>query len=369
MKKVVIIGPSPTKTKGGMATVILNQLSSQPEQFGYEYEFLTSHEEGSSLTKSKVAIQSLVKLWEMDNLSLAHIHVASGASFYRKSLLSCICRLKRIPFILHIHACDFDTFYASANPLAKFWIKATLESANKIFVLSNSWKLYLKSIGLTQNVEILHNGVDTNEFSSSPSFAKTIHNFLFIGRLGQRKGTYDLITAIQHLKEQGKLDLLNFYFIGDGEIEKVKQKVNQANLKNHVHLLGWKEGKSKIHYLRNCSTIILPSYNEGLPMALIEAMACGNVVISTTVGGIPDLVEQNKNGYLITPGNIEALVNSISKVIQDQDAAHQIHLNNIKKINENYNLSLLNKKMFGTYRSIIDSNSSSVILNTSNSPF
>ena len=96
---------------------------------------------------------------------------------------------------------------------------------------------------------------------------------------------------------------------GDGEISRVKKIVNEKKLKKYIKVLGWIDKDKKEKYLRECSIFILPSYNEGMPMSIIEAMAYKNAVISTNVGGIPQVIDNNKNGILIEQGDKKQLYN------------------------------------------------------------
>lgn len=106
-----------------------------------------------------------------------------------------------------------------------------------------------------------------------------------MGRLGERKGVYDLLQSIQQLKTLGVT--ANFNLAGDGEVEEVKALVQQYGIEDCVNVLGWINGEQKEKLMREADLLVLPSYHEGLPMAILEAMNCGLPIISTTVGGIP----------------------------------------------------------------------------------
>ena len=137
---------------------------------------------------------------------------------------------------------------------------------------------------------------------------------------------------------------------GDGEISRVKKIVNEKKLKKYIKVLGWIDKDKKEKYLRECSIFILPSYNEGMPMSIIEAMAYKNAVISTNVGGIPQVIDNNKNGILIEPGDKKQLYNSIEKLIKDKKFKEKIKIGYVpQSLNIERNIPTTVYDMFASY--------------------
>ena len=348
--KVLIIGPSITRTKGGMATVINDMLESSNADI--QFKHVVSHVEGSAAEKISCNLKALGSFIKEKDVQAVHIHVASGASFYRKSIFVQLSHRRGIPVILHVHGADFDSFYNNSSSVAKKYIRKIFSSCNLVLVLSDFWKdFFIKNI-TERNVAVLHNGVYTHVFAACETIPEKLHNFLFLGRLGQRKGVYDLLHAIEDLVKKENLNDLHFLLAGDGEIEAVKKIVVDKGLENNVTLLGWVGEKEKIEYLKQADTMILPSYNEGLPMSILEAMAAGKIIISGRVGGIPDLVTEGVNGFLITPGDVESLKCHIRYVVMHPDEMVQMAKNNKIKIAENYNLEKLNNRLLQFYYQI-----------------
>lgn len=104
---------------------------------------------------------------------------------------------------------------------------------------------------------------------------------------------------------------------GDGEIDKVKQYIKENNLDDIAEYIGWVSGEEKNKLLNEVDVFILPSYNEGLPISILEAMSYNLPIVSTNVGGIPEILKNEYNGYLINPGDLEALENAISILINN----------------------------------------------------
>ena len=125
-----------------------------------------------------------------------------------------------------------------------------------------------------------------------------------------------LLDVIERMKEKisGKIV---FNFGGNGEIEKFKKTMKDKNLAEIVNYIGWISGDDKINHLSKADAFILPSYNEGLPISILEAMTYGLPIISTNVGGIPELIKDKVNGLIIEPGNHNQLEESLKFVLQN----------------------------------------------------
>lgn len=348
--KVVIVGPSITRTKGGMATVINDMLENKSSEV--QFHHIVSHVEGSAVEKIGRNIKAFISFLSEGSVDVVHIHVASGASFYRKSMFVQASRLRGIPVVMHVHGADFDAFFNNASPLAKKYIKRTFDQCSATLVLSQYWKAFFVANITKKGVAVLHNGVYTQVFEQCYTMPSNLNNFLFLGRLGQRKGVYDLLEAIDNLINKQQQQHLMFYLAGDGDIEQVRNMVEEKGLRNYVQLLGWVGEKEKLQWLKETDTMILPSYNEGLPMSILESMAAGKVIISSRVGGIPDLVTEGENGFLITPGDVESLQKHIAFVASSPDEMIRIAQNNRRKIDEHYNLEKLNAWLFSLYHQL-----------------
>jgi glycosyltransferase involved in cell wall biosynthesis len=354
--KVLLIGPSIHGTKGGMATVIHGMLTSPVLSAGVSYRYLSSHSEKNNFIKFIKAVYSWsVAFFTVGKYDIFHIHVASGASFLRKSVFVLIAKAFRKKSILHVHSSDFDNYYSNSGKYGKSYIRYILKSCSSIFVLSKYWKVFFENEILASSVHVLPNGVDPGMFKGCLNSPDTAYrDFLFLGRLGKRKGIYDLLDSIDILVNKENRGDIHFYFAGDGEIEKVSAKIKEKNLESHISLSGWIDNDGKLNHLGKTQTLLLPSYHEGLPMSILEGMACGKTIISTKVGGIPDVVTNYENGLLVSPGNIQELTDAISIILDNPDLAVQIGKRNVAKIAGDYNLTAIHKKVLEHYMSLIN---------------
>ncbi|MFD5174079.1 glycosyltransferase, partial [Bacillus mycoides] len=194
-------------------------------------------------------------------------------------------------------------------------------------------KEYYESICKTEVVS-LDNAVFPKQVSNNSEEGIYITT---MGVLSQRKGTYDLIEVGAKLK--GKIDSkYKFVLAGDGEIEKAQQKISELDLDDLFIIPGWVSDEKKIEDIYHKSVIyVLPSYNEGMPMSVLEAMSYGLPVISTDVGSIPSVVEK-ENGFIIKPGDIDELKNKIIYLLNDNSISNSMSEHNVEKISSKYNV-------------------------------
>lgn len=341
-KKVILqVGPS-LKDNGGMVTV-MKQIVDSEIAHKYKVIHIATYIYGRKYLLLFSAICKILIAKIKYKVDLAHIHMASYGSFYRKSILINLCRILKIKIIIHIHGACFNKFYNGVLDKKKKYIIKTLNKAEKVIVLSESWKEFFKDIIEENKIEVLYNSVKIPEKETKSR--KEGHTALFLGRIGERKGVYDL------LKVASKVPNIKIIIAGDGETEKARSIVKEQNLEN-VTILNWIDEKEREEYLNKVDMYILPSYDEGLPMSVLEAMSYSLPVITTNVGGIPELIEDGTNGILINPGDREALEKAILKISNDEKFRKQLGKNAYNTINKKFNLNKYLEKLNEIYLQI-----------------
>ena len=340
--KVLMIGPD-RKVQGGISTVV-NQYYAAGLDKQIELKYIATMQDGSKFRK---ILDYYLCMCDFD---IIHVHMSSRASFYRKSVFIKIAHLAKKKIIIHMHGSEFNIFYENeCNNKQKKKIREIFLLADVIIALSDEWKVYLSKYCDDHKIIVLNNAIKIPLFVRD-NFKD--RNVLFLGRLGRRKGTYDLIAAIPKVLE--KNPHVHFYFGGDGEIEACKKICIKTHVQNNVTFLGWITGGQKEEYLKKCSTFILPSYHEGMPMAILEAMAYGNIVIATPVGGIPEVIHTGQNGYLIDTGDIDGIADTILLTINDTHR-NQIGMNAHETIHHNFNIEKNLKRLIKIYQNLFDS--------------
>lgn len=310
---------------GGIASVEQLILDHCPDRTALVH--ITTFEYGSIIHKFKVfliALMNLVIHLAFKKTDVIHIHFAQRGSTWRTIGLIWICKLFDKPIVLHAHASEFRIFFNALRPFAQKFITHWFRKAEQFIALSESWKtFYTETVGLDKDrVVILMNPVKIpNELPLRSDVAPI--SFIFLGRIGQRKGTFDLLEAIAKLPENVR-DQCEINIAGDGEIEKATEQASRLGITNCVRILGWINADKRDELLAKSHAFILPSYNEGLPMSLLEAMGWGLASIVTPVGGIPEVLEHRKNGVLVEPGNVEEIAQAIELIVTDADFRQQI---------------------------------------------
>lgn len=246
---------------------------------------------------------------------IVHLHTAADGSFRRNSQLVRLCRLFGRKTIMHIHASRFKDFYYEADQENKEKILATLKSTDMLIVLSESWKEWFGSIGIKpEKMTVLHN--ITPEPTDIPEArmkdGKT--HFLFMGEIGPRKGVFDILRGLAAHREEAEGRMM-LHIGGNRNEKQLLDTIRENGLDNIVRFEGWVSGQKKLELLNRADIYILPSFNEGLPISILEAMSYGCPVISTPVGGIPEVVDGN--GILVTPGDSEQIWEAMKRYLDD----------------------------------------------------
>lgn len=155
---------------------------------------------------------------------------------------------------------------------------------------------------------------------------------LFVGRLIKEKGIYEVLDAFELVSKQIPCRL---YIAGEGvEKGEIVKQIEKKNLINSVSLLGYLDEERLSRAYQNASIFILPSYREGFPIAVTEAMSFGLPIVTTPVGGIPDRLLDGQNALFVTPKNAEAVAGAVLRLLKDRDLCFQMSRANLSKVRE-----------------------------------
>lgn len=352
--KVLVIGPSMEKSKGGISTVIREMKEDSDLCDKFDIDFYESYIDGNKL---KILLFSLFSFFKFivtgkaKKYDIYHIHSASYGSTFRKCLYVKAIKKNNKKIIYHIHGGEYMKFFSGLSEKKKKMIVDMLKSTDIVVALSDEWKHRFESTFGISNSVAIENGINIDRLE--PAITKLEehpHVLVDLGRLEYGKGTYDLIEAVKIVSQ--KIPDVKVYLAGDGEIEKAKAIVRDKNLCDNIEIVGWADFDKKLELLSKASTVVLPSHNEGLPMSILEGMACGKAIISTTVGAIPEVVAE-ENGILISPKDVEALANAILCVCSDTKMMKKMSENNIKKIRENFDVKVMHQKIADIYEKVM----------------
>ena len=218
--------------------------------------------------------------------------------------------------LLFIHG--FEERYLNNKHLTKSFFLS-----DRIIVLAKEFKVQLKNAGYTKKIDVLNNPVDKELITSTSQNdlelrkKKRPENILFISRIEEQKGIMIALQIFEKLYQSNPN--MTFYIAGDGS------KLNDAKLYtkikkiNNVKFLGFVTGKEKTELFKKCDVLLFPTYNEGLPINILEAMAAGLSIITRPVGGIKDFFENEKMGYAIESLDADMFVEKIEELINSDN--------------------------------------------------
>lgn len=316
-----------------------------------QVEYIATHREGSAAQKIGVAASAWFKCMArliMGRVYCLHVHLASRASFWRKLLFVIPAYLLRIPVILHLHGGEFHIFYGrECGVIAKWCIRSVFKRAWAVVALSDSWARWLRETLGEVNAVVIYNPITVPPKSKLTRASATV---LFLGRLGKGKGTFVLLEAASLLFRTGVA--IKLWLGGDGDIDAIRKRAAELGIAERVELLGWVSGERKSQLLNTAGIYCLPSFNEGLPISLLEAMAIGIPVVTTPVGGIPEAVSDGTEGYLVAPGNAEALAERLHELIGNRGLAEHMGSLGRQKVLQKFAAELIIRKFETLYGSL-----------------
>jgi glycosyltransferase involved in cell wall biosynthesis len=196
---------------------------------------------------------------------------------------------------------------------------------------------------------VLHNPVHAPPVV--PNAAARECAILTLGVLGERKGTYDILRAVPLVLDQ--CPGAEFWLGGDGDVEGVRAAIAAAPWGTRVRLPGWVEGAEKAGYLARAGVFLLPSYAEGLPVAVLEAMAHGLAVITTPVGGIPDAVVDGETGIMVPPGDVPAIARACVSLLRDADLRARLGACARRRVEDRFEVSRVLGELYATYDGLL----------------
>lgn len=253
----------------------------------------------------------LRKWLRLNNIDVVHTHLFTADSWGRLAAF-----LARVPCIVNtVHSTN-----TWKTKIHRFIDRILAKVSTNIIACSDEVaNVLIKHDGISaKRIKVVANGIDLRRFENVTAIdlvnKTTTVNLVVIGRLHPAKGHQDLIPVINTIK--GKCSDFHLYFVGEGELRpEIEENIKKSDLQDLITLMGQRQDIPAI--LAAMDIFVMPSKWEGLPMALLEAMAMGKTVVATRVGGIPDVITHNENGLLVDVDDSAALAENLLKVITD----------------------------------------------------
>lgn len=313
---VLMVGPT-AEVKGGITSVVKVILSREMEDINLTH--VGTYTETHFLNKYPFFLKKFGQIRKMvrkEKPDLVHIHFSSHGSFFRKSTLGAYFYSKNIPYIAHCHSSSLREFYAKLPGIFQKRMQRFLMNSEAVVVLSNSWESYfVETLGIPrEKIIVLPNPVILPEAVPARNYSTGTLNLLFLGLIGHRKGSFVLIEALQKAVQKLGKRSIHIRMAGNGEVEKAIEMAKELGVSDLIHITNWLRGDELQQAFRDAHAFVLPSFNEGLPMAILEALGWGLPVISTPVGGIPEVIIDGHNGLLVAPGDADALCDALCRM-------------------------------------------------------
>lgn len=232
-------------------------------------------------------------------------------------------KLKKTPFFLKVHGSDIN-MHGKELLRAKQIVWAA-NRAQGVLSVSQALRNKLISMGVQEHkIKVIYNGVDSDMFI--PNHRLPIgrrSSLLFVGNLKKEKGVIELLSAFSQISE--KHPKLSLCVVGEGVMKKtMMDNIETLHLQNKVQVLGGIDHHALPALMQNARMLLLPSYNEGVPNVVLEAMASGVPVIATSVGGIPEVVDEGVTGFMIDKPDAHILAQAIEKALSHSWDSHAI---------------------------------------------
>lgn len=308
------IGPA-LNVQGGISSVLVSykKLFDLPERF-----FISSYN-GSFVKSLPILFLLCLKLLICPEKGIKYyqIHTSFSGSFFRKYLISLCLRLRGKKYMAHIHGSRFKEFCSKSSGLKRHCIRSYFRHSSMVICITPDMQDFLDDFvgkGICRFI-VIPNPCQT--IAKNPldlgAHEKPV-KIVFSGRYGRRKGVYDLMEAFSLAQFRTPVEL---HLFGDGEVEKVRELAAASSKKDCIHVSNWLAHGEYLKKLEDYDLLVLPSYAETFGMSLVEAMGLGMPVISTFSGGVPFVVDDGKDGFLVEAGDVSALARKMELLVDD----------------------------------------------------
>lgn len=343
MYRTLIIATS-KYTRGGITAVIkAQQRGEQWEK--YHCKWIGYHVDRSNWIKVLYYVFAFARyIVLLPFYQIVHLQFSLPTDAKRAYLFFRVAKLFGKKTIIHLHCGD---------QLPQIWnpmYEKLFTACDLALVLSPSIKRKVEEyIGAGYKVKVLYNPCPTIE--ETTPFDRREKEILFAGTLNKNKGYADLITGFAKIAKR-HIDW-KVVFAGNGEVEQAKELADKLGIANQCNFLGWVNGEQKDSAFRRASVLCLASYQEGFPMAVLDAWAYGVPIVSTPAGGLIDIVEEGENGLLFEAGNTDQLSEKLEQIISDAALREHIALESRHMADTTFNMDNLNLKLGEIYKNLI----------------
>jgi glycosyltransferase involved in cell wall biosynthesis len=353
MKTILMISPD-IAVKGGISSVVKGLVNTELSH-KYRIILVSSHIDGSKFRKLIQAIIGLIKTvyyLTFDKIDIVHIHGSDPTSSKRKYIYFKLVSLFRRKTIYHFHG---NLLFAAYPELSSTWkrcFRELFEHSDMVISLSEYAKKKIIEFAPSANIVVVPNSIglpSLNQELEDEAQARGIQ-LSFLGHIKEQKGIFDLLKVVKELINNGTD--VRLCVGGYGALDRLQREIAVLGLKDRVEYLGWISEEQRDSLLRKTDIFVLPSYGEGMPMSILEAMSYRIPVITCPVGGIPELVIDGETGFLVPPGDLGDLRRRIFELISDKEMRLRFGNSGRQVIESKHNLAVNIKIIKNIYETI-----------------
>jgi len=313
--KIVHVGPG-LGVRGGVSAVerlIIDSISPH-----VQVEHIATMEDGGILRRIRVfgaALWRIHSILRDESPCIFHVHFASRGSTLRKCIVALMVLRGAGLLVLHAHGGGFEHFFSNLPKPLQNRVARIFRRSHGFVVLSTQWQeFYATKLAVRRDrIRILVNPTSLPSLVPDRGRRDSVQ-FLFLGRINDPKGAFELLDAYRALPATSRA-AARIVFAGDGQVEELRRRA--AAIGPDVAVRSWLDHEERDHLLAASDVLVLPSHHEGVPMAILEAMAYGLPIIATPVGGIPDVIRHGREGLLVEVGNRAALTSALARMIAE----------------------------------------------------
>lgn len=349
---LLVVGPA-SEVTGGVARYLTEQCRHLPAEITTTvYDDGTT---GGSLRsrgppKAFAALRRAVAFLGQPRPDVVHVHSSHGLSFYRAAFYVLVATdVWNRPVVLHVHGSSFDEFVRTDSAVSRRLQSIVFDATDAVVVLSPYWRRVLAERVPEEKLWVVPNAVDVSEYD--PTFDVDPPTVVFVSNHIERKGIRELVAAVDRLQRDDDVPVFRTRIAGRGPESDHARRL--ADRYETVEYLGYISEREKRQVLEDASIYVLPTYAEGLPIALLEGMAGGNAAISTDVGSIPEVIG-SENGRLVAPGDVDQLTAALRDLVSAPDTVESMGRANARLVREEYSWSTAATRLTDLYRSVVD---------------
>ena len=284
-----------------------------------------------------------------------HVNMAERLSLFRKGVVIVVASALGLPVILHLHAAQLHHFYR-ALPRPLQWLTRWVFSLPRACIVlgTAARQFVVEELGVPpERVEIVLNGVPEPTVPRCRGGAAGKPRVLFLGNLSERKGVSDLLRALAQGDFGAQAVLVSI--AGGGDIAGYQKLASQLKVDRLVRFEGWVDQQQVAQLMAAADLLVLPSYDEGLPLVILEAMANGVAVVCTPVGEIPSVFTDGREVKFVTAGDAQSIAAGLKDVLDNQGLRETLEANGRARYQQQFSLrsffasvAAVHKKYFGS---------------------